>query len=248
MGLAATQARFLELTGRRSDVEYEAQRINFELTQLAERGAEASRIYEDKTSNKKIMFSYNDGAGTKSVDLSYTNYKTFVNQQDNDLSSSQAKMYLMSSSGNKIVVANEKDMQDMIANFKEDSSVTRQFTEKDFLINPDIEDTDLFQQSLEDGTLCFATIVKNDNDEDVFSRSSLDVAGNGAFSEVYDTSDDKEAEAEYKATEDKLNVYEKKLQYRLDQLDTTRQAIQQEIDSVQKVIEDNIEESYSAMG
>ena len=248
MGLAATQARFLELTGRRSDIEYESQRINFELTQLAEKGAEASKLFEDKTSNKKVMFSFNDGTGSKSVDLSYKNYKSFVNQQDTDLNTSQAKMYLMSSSGNKIVVANEQDMLDMIANFEEDPAVSKQFTAQDFIINPDIEDTDLFQESLRDGSLCFATLTNNDEEEDVFTVSSLDTAGNGAFTEVYDTSDDKEAEAEYKSTEDRLNVYEKKLQYRLDQLDTTRQTIQSEIESVQKVIEDNIEESYSVMG
>ena len=35
MGLSASQARFLQLTGRKSNVEYQAQQINFQLLLIA---------------------------------------------------------------------------------------------------------------------------------------------------------------------------------------------------------------------
>ena len=78
MGLSASQARFLQLTARKSNVEYQAQRINFERLQLSDKAARASEEYNDKMSNRKLTFSYNSGEGTQSVDITYSNYKNYI--------------------------------------------------------------------------------------------------------------------------------------------------------------------------
>ena len=44
----------------------------------------------------------------------------------------------------------------------------------------------------------------------------------------------------------KIQKIDKKLELRLDQLNSERSAIEQEIESVSKVIEDNIEKSFDA--
>ena len=65
MGLSASQARFLQLTARRGDIEYEAQRINFERLQLASNLSDASNKYEEATTNRQLTFSFNTGSGVQ---------------------------------------------------------------------------------------------------------------------------------------------------------------------------------------
>ena len=268
MGLSASQARFLELTARRSNVEYQAQQINFQRLQLADKLSAASSEYQEKTSNRKMVFSFNNGAGTTSVDVTYQNYKNYMNQQMEGLSTSQDKIFLVSSSGNKIVVASKEERDQMIEKYTTYSNTTtatdengntttegasattplvnRQFTESDFLIVDNLDDTDLFQQSIQDGIYYFATRALNtETNEYVFKTESWDTIGGGAIGEEYDKSDDAEAEAEYKAKNDKYQSMDKKLELELNQLETERSAIQTEIDSVSKVIDDNIEKSFN---
>ena len=71
MGLSASQARFLQLTARRGDLEYEAQQINFQRLQLSNKLADASAKYQDQTANRKMVFNFNNGAQMQKVDLSY---------------------------------------------------------------------------------------------------------------------------------------------------------------------------------
>ena len=61
MGLSASQARFLQLTARRSNVEYQAQQINQERLMLSEKLSQASNKYNDLTNNRTLTFNYNDG-------------------------------------------------------------------------------------------------------------------------------------------------------------------------------------------
>ena len=114
MGMSASQARFLQLTARKSNVEYQAQRINFERLQLADKSAAASAAYNEKLSNRKMVYTFNTGKGTQDVDVTYSNYKNYMNQQLDGLETSANKMFLVSSSGNKIIVGSEEDMKKII--------------------------------------------------------------------------------------------------------------------------------------
>ena len=71
--------------------------------------------------------------------------------------------------------------------------------------------------------------------------------GGGAISEILDTSDDAAAQAEYEAVQDEVQTMDKKLEMRINELETEREAIQTEMDSVKKIIEDNIEGSFTAL-
>lgn len=114
MGLSASQARFLQLTARRSDTEYQAQQINFERLQLANKLSDISQNYQDKTTNRKLTYSFNNGEGTQQIDLTYNNYKNYMNQQGDGITTTQKKYFLVSSSGNKIVVSSKEDMEKII--------------------------------------------------------------------------------------------------------------------------------------
>lgn len=114
MGMSASQARFLGLTARKSNVEYQAQQINFERLRIAEQMTQASTAYNDKISNHKMVYSFNNGEGLQTVDVTYQNYKNYMNQQLEGITNSHNKMYLVSSSGNKIVVASKEERDAMI--------------------------------------------------------------------------------------------------------------------------------------
>ncbi len=112
MGLSASQARFLQLTARKNDIEYQTQQITQERLSLAQQLTQVSNEYNDAISNKKLIFSYADST-VHQIDVNYTNYKNFMNQQDEKLQSSQKQVFLVSTSG-KIVVNSVEEMDEMI--------------------------------------------------------------------------------------------------------------------------------------
>lgn len=75
------------------------------------------------------------------------------------------------------------------------------------------------------------TSVSSSDSNTPLSSESDDDAGN-------------EAEAKYKAENDKINYKEKQMDLKMNDLDTERSAIETEIDSVQKIIDKNIERGF----
>jgi len=63
MGLAASQARYLALTARKSDLEYQSQTINTRRMQLAYKTADIATKYTDAMNNQRIMYSTTDAKG-----------------------------------------------------------------------------------------------------------------------------------------------------------------------------------------
>ena len=55
MGLAASQARYLTLTARKSDLEFQSQTINSRRIQLSYKTAEIARAYSEGMNNKRIQ-------------------------------------------------------------------------------------------------------------------------------------------------------------------------------------------------
>ncbi|MGN0014206.1 MAG: hypothetical protein ACI37T_02170 [Candidatus Gastranaerophilaceae bacterium] len=77
MGLSASQARFLQLTARRNDNEYQAQQINQQRTTIADKMQEVSMKYSNGINNRQLCFvtPVGDGSGkdanVTSVRLTY---------------------------------------------------------------------------------------------------------------------------------------------------------------------------------
>ena len=302
MGLSASQARFLQLTARRGDIEYEAQRINFERLQLASNLSDASNKYEEATTNRQLTFSFNTGSGVQEVVLSYANYKNYMNQQLENLSIADKPYFLVSQSG-KFVVSSEEERDEMIERYGdvkydsiesiqaakikiatetdetkitdedrrlaaidltgeyrtktivgEDGSekeyyVHQKYSEKDFVIAPDLDNVDVFQNAIKEGVYFFAQLEpSSESDEKVLKIKGWETLGGGAISEEYDKTDDAAAEAEFKTTQARIQKLDKKLELRLDQLETQRNAITTEMESIEKVIQDNIEQSFKTFG
>lgn len=68
--------------------------------------------------------------------------------------------------------------------------------------------------------------------------------GQSSISEVYDTSDDAAAEAEYEAAMTELQKRDKLLELRLEQVQTQEKAVEKELESVKEIISKNIDDSF----
>ena len=98
MGMAASQARFLGLTARKSNNEYQVQQINQQRLDLANQQAEITKNYNDKLSNR--MFLFNDGDDeTTDKQLTYWN---IVNGIDNE-ESPGIGFRIVDKNGNEVV-------------------------------------------------------------------------------------------------------------------------------------------------
>ena len=249
MGMSASQARFLQLTARRSNIEYEAQQISQQRLQLASKLEMYSNEYQEKISNRKMVFRFNNGSEVQNVDVTYVNYKNIMNQQQAGLITTQQKLYLVSSSGNKVVVANTDDMKTMIEQAGKDDNGKNILTQEDFMFVDNLEDPDAFQRAIQNGDYYFATMNKVEQGENglpkvSFTTDSWESVAGGSIQEEYDKTDDAEAEATFENHQRRIQNNDKKLELRLSQLETERSAIQTEIEGIKKVISDNIEKSF----
>ncbi len=69
--------------------------------------------------------------------------------------------------------------------------------------------------------------------------------GSSAISEVYDTSDDAAAEAEYESAMLDVQKKDKLLELRLEQVETEEEAVQTDLDSIKEIVDQNIEDSFT---
>ena len=56
MGMSASQARYLQLTARRSDLEYEAMQINQAMMSLSESTDAVAKKYNQALENRRLFF------------------------------------------------------------------------------------------------------------------------------------------------------------------------------------------------
>lgn len=77
MGLSASQARYLQLTARKSDKEYQAQQINQRRNEIAKRLSDAALTYSEGINNRRLMFSTPTGNGSEVTKVAL-DYKTIT--------------------------------------------------------------------------------------------------------------------------------------------------------------------------
>ena len=262
MGLAASQARLLLLTARKSDLEYRAQCITNTEMILAMQTEAVARKYSQKISNQALFYTNADNANNKSVALSTGNFAMTV---ANAISAGYKLEAIIGygadgkpqygpwvSSNHQIAYkftnTTDKDVSIAGQTVKPGEVVT--VSENDYNANKetygegsftqivtqydDEFDQIAFLEALNNGTLR----IVNDQNEVV------SLSANTGFTESYYTDDDAEAEAEYKRETAAIQVKEKRLQNDLQQVESQQKACETEIDSVKKVIEKNIEKTF----
>lgn len=238
MGLAASQARLLLLTSRKSDLEYRAQQITNSLMILAQQTETVAREYSVKISNQTVIYQGADKDQTTTTltaatfkdefEGAYTLWykpegsKEFVEWK------AQYGNYYINANGEKITEAEYTRLQETDKEKANEYSKTNETYVSNNYSGPEI------LEGYNNGTI----VIKNAKGEVV------DLNGNNGFVTTYYTDDDKAAEAEYNTKTASIQVKEKRLQNDLNQVQTQQSACDTEIDSVKKIMDKNIERTF----
>ncbi len=231
MGFAASQARFLSLTSRLSDIEYEAQQISQERLALNNQMELYADEYENATTNETLVARVYDLQGSVSeVTLDY-------NVIIGDPLDGGLGMNLVTSNG-QIVVPDEAEMQRQI------EKSGNQLKIEDFYIFEQVKQTDVLQKNILDGNFYFAA----SRDDKTGEWDKKTVGHIDTVRRTWDRADDAAAKAKY---DKRMNTAEKKdamFEMRLEQLDTQHKAIETEMESVQKLVDDSVENTFKTFG
>lgn len=109
-----------------------------------------------------------------------------------------------------------------------------------YLFDENCKNADYLQEMLTSGEWSLQQINAENEEEWV----DVEWQGTTSITEVYDTSDDAAAEAEYQSAMTAIQKQDKMLELRLEQVQTEQSAIEKEIESVKNVISKNIEGSF----
>lgn len=245
MGLAASQARLLLLTARKSDLEYRAQSITNTEMVLAMQTEAVARKYSEAISNTCLFFTKAEATGSTQIALSMANIENTTagaykvkylvdknNPQDENSwveidTSANGEMY-RKEDGTLISAAEYETLND-----DEKAKCTRVIGGAGYNFN----ELQLIQ-GINNGTLRIYGLDEDGN----WTHKSM--SGNTKFTESYYTDDDAAAEAEYKRETASIQVKEKRLQTELNQVEAQQKACDTEIDSVKKVMEKNIDRTF----
>ena len=227
MGLSSSQARLLNLTARMHQIEYKAAKLEAMKLQMAN---ESSRVYEEyldaldktKVQVKKLT---TDGSVT------YTDLKSY----SDFTSAGYALMY-----DGKVYDGTVNTFQSLI-NKAYGAATEPQGAEFETVI------TNLINS----GEVIIVTKDKDGNfhqpdDETVinFSDYETSISTNTGLQEVTDEVNLKKAEAKYEADMKKIDAKDRKYDTDVAALDTERNAIKQEMDTLKSVARDNVERTF----
>ncbi len=109
-----------------------------------------------------------------------------------------------------------------------------------YLYDDNCTDAQYLQEMLTSGQWLLEQVSTSDES----GWESIVWQGSSSISEVYDTSDDAAAEAEYEAEMTKLEKRDKILELRLEQVETQQSSVEKELESIKQVIDKNIEDSF----
>lgn len=273
MGLAASQARLLLLTARKSDLEYRAQCITNTEMVLAMQTEAVSRKYAEAISNTALFYvASNNAAGTTQELLKMNNFASVTDAgyriqilASHDENGKPIYEYYSPDKGDAYYKVNSDiyapDDLNEDGTPKEGKTPIHEAGTK-------ISIADWAKLKAEQKAQCSDKVEYNEYDNKYDSLSFIDalnngtlriveaangpdgepvvvsLSGNNKFTESYYTDDDAQAEAEYKKETASIQVKEKRLQMELNQIEAQQKACDTEIDSVKKVMEKNVDRTF----
>ena len=229
MGFAASQARLLLLTARKSDLEFRAQQITNSEMILAMQTEEIAREYSMKLSNQTIRYQTGEG-GIAELTASNFNALTGLILQElgedgeyHNWAPNNKKTYV-GLDGLPIDEATYNGLSsDEKGNYTLSEEIGGNYTGAQLL------------QGFNNKTL--RVVDAELKEQDFINANTSSVVG-------YDTSDDAAADAEYRQKTAALQVKEKRLQMELQQVEAQQKACETELDSVKKIMDKNIDRTF----
>lgn len=225
MGMAASQARLLTLTARKSDLEFRAQQITNSEMILAMQTEVAAKEYSNAMSNTKYQVNtYTSDSDKQTVWADMTAEQLF----------GVMGYGMRSDDGEKITLEN---YEELLAN---GDSMAQKLKDSNMVVPAD--NGELQWTKSPSVTKFFLTTVGGGLLNADGADTSL--SGDENITTTYDTSDDAAAQAKYDQKMARIEVKEKQLQIDLEQIKNQQKACDTEIDSIQKIIDKNIERTF----
>ena len=216
MGLAASQARLLNLTARMHDIEYKAQNLEAQKLQMANESAHVYQEYEDALNKQKVQFKQIGADGSA----------TYNDTNITDLFAAGYTFYVINKDTNKWVEVTDA------AAFTTATGVSADAQNK----------PETLRNMVEAG---FITFVKKTYDIDGNEqKAQVNIATDTSLQEVSDETDLKKAEAKYEADMRKINAKDKKFDTDLAAMEQERNAIKTEIDTLKTVAKENVDRTF----
>jgi len=249
MGLTSGQGRLLMLTSRLSDIQLDQILISRRQNQLAWQSEKAAKEYNEKTTNMKLVMKVNDKnetAGYKTEDITYDN----MTSMGYLVTDAQNKIYLTKDTDGNWVLPKASNLSD---NNIFDGGVETGDDGKPYVKvkNKDIkyevvDATDILSDKakLQNNLMNGVMLIFNTTGNDTFGSDIGDMDSNTSMQMVYDTSDDAEAESKYNYQTAQISRQDNVLDMEMKQLETQQNAVSKEIESVQKLIDTNIEKTF----
>lgn len=242
MGMSASQARFLILTAQKNNNEYQAQRITHERLMLAQETEGYTSVYNEKMNNTTLLFNAKTPA-----DSDLYNYNRKLTYDDIVRPATDENNPGI---GGRLVTTSGKMVVPKLPEFDQNGLSSDGLTEKDYFIDPEIARTDVLQRTITEG-IYFIALKKYTGDlEEDPSWQKVDYSNTQEtyITETLDKTDDAAAQSDYDEMQNLFQNKDKTLELRLKQLESEHKALETEMESVQKVIKDNVEASFKTFG
>ncbi len=224
MGLSGSQARLLTLTARKSNLEFEIQQTTQAKMLLANQIDAEATLWSNGMNVQHLYYSPKGVNSSMTEDLDRLTYQMVTGaEEDGGLG-----MQVRDSYGRLVVTELPEPMPD-------DKNVG------DYAIEPYCLQADYFENNLKTGNWT----IQKFKDEGWVDEP---VSGSTFIYQGVDSSDYKIANNEYEEKTAKLQRIDKRFDMKIQQLAAEQQAIETELDSVKKVIDKNIEETFKTFG
>ena len=234
MGLAASQARLLNLTARMHDIEYKAQNLEAQKLQMANESDQVYSEYEEALNATKIQFKtvqqdgsilYEDATGGKLAEQGYSFEVAFGDNKGKVYNTLQAAV----------------DALKLDGTFQDSTEALTNFINSGLIVLVKVQDADGKQVK---GYVNGTNVKALQNAEATSGTYEVNVATDTGLQEVSDETDLKKAEAKYEADMRKINNKDKKFDTDLAALETERNAIKTEIETLKTIAKDNVDRTY----
>lgn len=242
MGMSASQTRFLMLTAQKSNNEYRAQRISHERLMLAANTEKWTMEYNEKIQNTTLLFKANMPS-----DIDLYNYNTKLKYEDivnstEDATNPGLGARLTTLRG-KVVVPAMPTAESLL----DPNNKYYGLSENDFFVDPQVENPADLHRLITGGTYLIAFNTYNaEKDEDEWT--AIEYSSISSITETYDKTDDAAAQAEYDRLQSEFQQKDKMMELELKQLESEHTALETEMESVQKVIQEDVEGSFKTFG
>lgn len=243
MGLAASQARYLQLTARKSNIEYQGQQLNQARTALADQSAQLFNqmlelevpVAPTSSSSEftKPTYSFVDHENTK-LTKTIKNWSPSVDASGQEMDGYyDLTIQYQNESGTEIT----NQYQRIAMTFDDNGKMTEIQIPKEGYVGYDLTtgtyaDSEIYSNSDSQTQLYYGTEYDSTAYDDAMNEYEYQKA-------LYN----KELVSINAKTED-LQQQDKALELQLRQVDTQQRAVQTELESVQKVLDKNIELTF----